>query len=160
MSERLNRKVRRANLTERLYPADRVLHDQGLYTAIDPAGRPVKEVFRPILPPQVLVWGPSESGYHPVVRPGLATMILARSETAPTTGDAMFEVYWESASTGYTYLSAVGITLGNRFGEAQVIDPATGLPGWPLPAGAWVKRNLTDAEGATIVSIALVIEPR
>lgn len=158
--ERLARKVRRANITERLYPARRALHDQGVYTAIDTAGRPVREAYRSILPPQVLVWGPSADGAIYVPRAGLATLVTARAGTAPTTGTATFTVFGESEFNGSVIETVVNMTVGRRFGEAQVIDAATGNVGVLLPAGSWILRDMTDAQGATAVSVALVIEAR
>jgi hypothetical protein len=158
--ERVGREIRRRNLTERMFPAQQARHDQGVRTAIDPAGRPRRGSFLPLLSPQTIIWQPTDAGAMPVARPGRATLILARAEGAPSGGNCTITLTWESATQGITTLDTVQITNGTRFGQQAVTDPDTGQPGIDLPAGAWVLRSIAPASGATGISVALVIDPR
>ena len=138
-------------IVEALQPAAVVKHDAMLRTAIDPAGRPVREAFAPILPPLVVpvVPGGGASFVARACRPALA---VAYAVTPPSGGNATIVVSWRSATQGTTELVTIPITSGAQDGQSTAFTvPA-------LPAGAWLTAAVPSASGASGISVAVSCE--
>lgn len=149
----LRRAVREYVETTR--PADVLRHEAALRETVDRAGRISARAAAPFRTPIALQWGSGDTRYQRVPRPGKATLIAARCDTAPAGGPCRVTLQWESAVTGLTTLATVSIEAGQRFGEINVpAEVAT------LPAGAWVRANApSPANGATGVDVELTVEP-
>ena len=141
-----------ADLMATMYPAEQLRRQAAVAEAIDPAGRITPRAAAPLRRPQDLQWGSGDTRSKRVAAPGTATLIAARCDTAPSSGACVVAVSWESETTGLTALGECRIPPGGRFGEATIpAEVAT------LPAGAWVRAQVTAANGATGVDISLMI---
>lgn len=146
-----DRMVREA--AELLWPEDELRQARAVRSAIDLAGRPVPGKFASLKTPDKISWKPSDTGHEATVRPGKATLIRAIADTAPTTGYCTITVEWENEVTGLTLLGVVNISPGSRFGAEPVAAEVA-----QLPAGAWLKRTISPANGATGVAVTVTIE--
>lgn len=140
--------------TEERLPAERLRKEAAVLETIDRAGRISDHAAAPFRTPLVLQWGSGDTRYKAVARPGRATMIAARCDTAPSGGPCVVTLQWESAITGLTTLGSVTIEAGQRFSREPVpVEVAT------LPAGAWVRAlSPSPANGATGVDVELTLE--
>lgn len=139
-----------------IWPIQRERHVDGALLAIDEAGRPNREYFRSILPPEKLDWATGETGkFIATARAGRSVLAIARAGTAPSTGACIITLRWESAAQGLTTIGTVRIPNGQRFGQSGPEQI-----GASLPAGAWVQAQIDsgDANGASAVSVSLVLE--
>lgn len=137
-----------------IWPIQRERHVDGALLAIDEAGRPNREYFRSILPPEKLDWATGETGkFIATARAGRSVLAIARAGTAPSTGACIITLRWESAAQGLTTIGTVRIPNGQRFGQSGPEQIGTALP-----AGAWVQAQVSTANGASNVSVSLVLE--
>lgn len=137
-----------------IWPVQRERHVDGALLAIDEAGRPNREYFRSILPPEKLDWATGETGkFIATARAGRSVLAIARAGTAPSTGACIITLRWESAAQGLTTIGTVRIPNGQRFGQSGPEQI-----GASLPAGAWVQAQVSTANGASNVSVSLVLE--
>ena len=137
-----------------IWPVQRERHVDGALLAIDEAGRPNREHFRSILPPEKLDWATGETGkFIATARAGRSVLAIARAGTAPSTGACIITLRWESAAQGLTTIGTVRIPNGQRFGQSGPEQI-----GASLPAGAWVQAQVSTANGASNVSVSLVLE--
>lgn len=137
-----------------IWPVQRERHVDGALLAIDEAGRPNREYFRSILPPEKLDWATGETGkFIATARAGRSVLAIARAGTAPSTGACIITLRWESAAQGLTTIGTVRIPNGQRFGQSGPEQI-----GASLPAGAWVQAQISTANGASNVSVSLVLE--
>lgn len=137
-----------------IWPIQREGHLNAVMEAIDEAGRPNREYFRSILPPEKLDWATGETGkFIATARAGRSVLAIARAGTAPSTGACIITLRWESAAQGLTTIGTVRIPNGQRFGQSGPEQI-----GASLPAGAWVQAQVSTANGASNVSVSLVLE--
>lgn len=142
------------NMLDTVFPVDRERHIDGVLHAIDEAGRPDRASFRSILPPEKLEWPTGATGtFVATARAGRAVLAVARAGTAPSGGACIVTLSWESAAQGLTTIGTIRIPQGQRFGQSGPSEI-----GADLPAGAWVRAQVTTANGAANVSAALVLE--
>lgn len=150
-SRDLSRSLQRLALT--LEPPTLLQQREANSRAIDrTTGRMTSPALADARDPQTITWKPADTGGDAAVRAGLATLIRAYATTAPTTGDAVITVTKVSEFSGSDPLPTVTIPKGSNFGTAVIADP--------VEAGAWFTRAVTAAEGASGISVQLVIQPR
>lgn len=131
-----------------------VLHQrEATRRAVDVQGRLTPQAIADARDPQTIVWKPADTGGDAAVRAGTATLIRAYATTAPTAGTAGATITITKVTEfgGSEDLPTVNIPAEVNFGTEVIATP--------VEAGAWFVRTVTTANGASGISVQLVIQP-
>lgn len=146
----LDRSIQR--LARTLEPADRLHLLDAARGVIDPTTRRLTSpALADARDPQTITWKPADTGGDFAVRAGMAVLIRAYASTPPTTGDARITITKTTEFGGSEALPAVTIPNGANWGPLVIAVP--------VEAGAYFSRAVTAAEGASGITVQLVIKP-
>lgn len=150
MSRNLERSMTR--LARTLEPPAVLQQREATSRAIDSTtGRLTSPALADARDPQTIDFTPAETGGKRAVRAGFAILIAAYATTAPTTGDATITITKVTEFGGSEALPVVTIPQGSNFGDVVISVP--------VESGSWFTRAFTVANGASGISVQLVIRP-
>lgn len=146
----LDRIVRNSGVLDRLRPLDAIKQQRADAQVIDEAGRINPAAAAPFRTPLALHWSPGSTARQRAAQAGTAVLLAAHAATPPTTGNCTITLTMVTAVMGVTTIGTCQITSGQTIGETQLA--------YPVPAGSWLGAVVSQASGASGVSISLTIK--
>ena len=120
--------------------------------AIDASGQVTWDAIYQVLPAQNLTWAPGDAGLKPVSPQGTITIVRAYCATAPDSGPATITITRVREFASEEVVATLRIAEGSQF--------AIDHPYAPVEANDWLKATVTDAQGASGVSIGVAVKAR